>query len=78
MNSRCDECRALWNEYASALTTHIQLDNKLKLATLEGDHRKAQSLQPRLEEAGAKRVLVRGIIREHDLLVHGEAAAVAG
>lgn len=78
MISECDECRALWNEYASAVTAHIHVDNKLKLATLEGDQRKAQSLQSRLDKAQATRILVRGSIREHDMLAHGEAAATVG
>jgi hypothetical protein len=37
MNGQCDECRRLWRDYAGAISAHIQLDSKLKLAALTGD-----------------------------------------
>jgi hypothetical protein len=75
MDEQCDECRNLWRDYAAATSSHIQLDNKLKLAALTGDNAKMGVLTPLTEEAEATRKLLRETIRTHDLQVHGEAAA---
>jgi hypothetical protein len=36
MNFSCEQCRELWRQYAVATRIHVQLDNKLRSAALQG------------------------------------------
>ena len=66
----CPECLRLWREYADATSTHIGLDSKLRLATLEWDLPSIELLTPEVEAAGARRTFYREAFRKHVATTH--------
>ena len=62
----CNDCHGLWLEYALAAAKHIELDNKLKLATLSRDHDAIQALTSQVDLAQGQRELAREAIRQHE------------
>jgi hypothetical protein len=60
MYHACEECKELWRKYGLATTVHVQLENKLRLAALQGDTDRIESLT--LETEGAEKI--RGGLRQ--------------
>jgi hypothetical protein len=59
-------CQNLWRKYGIATTIHVQLENKLRFAALQGDHGLVQSLTVETEGAKQIRANLREAIREHE------------
>jgi len=56
----------LWRTYGVATKIHVELDNKLRFAALQGDHGLIQSLTVETEGAEQIRANLREAIREHE------------
>jgi hypothetical protein len=74
MNAPCHECCRLWREFASATIEHIRLDNKLRIATFQGNA--PEKLTKQTESAAAERARSKQAISQHQKRAHpGEGAA---
>lgn len=62
----CEHCQSLWRTYGVATKIHVELDNKLRFAALQGDHGLIQSLTVETEGAEQIRANLREAIREHE------------
>lgn len=75
MPQDCPECQRLWREYAAATTTHVGLENKLR--SLAGKVVSVGTLGRDIASAAKLRDSVREAIRQHEAIVHGDAANAA-
>ena len=66
MHFECEQCRDLWRQYSIATTIHVQLDNKLRFAALQNDHKLIESLTRETEGAEEIRAGLRELIRDHE------------
>lgn len=70
-HSDCEECRRLWQAYATAVRTHISLDYKLRGAATEGDLDQIQNMARDADRADLVRANLRVAIRNHEETPHG-------
>jgi hypothetical protein len=70
MDSDCETCIHLWQEYANAVHNHLHLDNKLNLALLQFDREKAATLQDEVDPALRKREVTRAAYWQHVNATH--------
>jgi hypothetical protein len=66
MDSVCEECRDLWRQYSVATATHIQLENKLRLAALHNELSLIETLTVETEGAEKSRGKLRELIHQHE------------
>jgi hypothetical protein len=66
MYSVCDECGELWRQYSVATATHIRLENKLRLAALQGELNLIKTLTVETEGAENTRNRLRELIHKHE------------
>jgi hypothetical protein len=76
MYSVCDECRELWRQYSVVSATHLQLENKLRLAALENAFNLIPTLTVETEGAERNRNNLRELIHKHEA-AHSISAARA-
>ena len=70
MNTNCQTCSMLWQEYSAATHIHIAVESKLEVATLRHDQPVIQQLQSNAQSAAAMRAQYRQQLREHRELAH--------
>jgi NurA-like 5'-3' nuclease len=63
---RCKECDRLWAEYTKASFEHFHVENKLKMAAVEGDVEAVVRLTRGIEEARHCRDHMREAMRKHE------------
>jgi hypothetical protein len=74
MHQNCQECTRLWNEYALATRHFLNMEGKLKTASLSRDENAVRELSPVVERAAAERAHIRQLIEQHE----AEAAGSRG
>lgn len=70
-------CQELWRDYATAISDHIRLDSKFRLATLEGDSVRTRLLSVQRDDAARERARIKDLITQHDARFHRTEAAQA-
>lgn len=73
MRQDCPECQRLWREYAAATNTHVELESKLRSASLERDSKSDEELAHQIAAAGTVRDKARQTIQQHETDAHGGA-----
>jgi hypothetical protein len=76
MYAVCDECRELWRQYSVATATHIQIENKLRLAGLQNELNLIETLTVETEGAEKTRNRLRKLVHKHEA-AHNISAASA-
>ena len=66
----CAVCTRLWDEYAEAISEHLKLDNKLRLARLSAEPEITQELTQSVTKSSQKRMALREQIGVHDVELH--------
>jgi hypothetical protein len=77
MRQDCTECQRLWREYAAATNTHVELESKLRLASMERDSKSGKELARQIAAAGTVRDKARQAIQQHETDAHAGAADAA-
>ncbi len=75
MRQDCPECQRLWREYAAATTTHIGLENKLRVLPTGSVTR--DSLTAEIAKAATVREQARQAIHQHEATAHGMSAGAS-
>ena len=70
LDPQCETCANLWRDYSSAVHMHCRLDNKLKLAELQGDIATAGLLRSELETARDVLSVAKAAFANHERVMH--------